>query len=254
MKKNIFSESKSAKSFYAALGISAVMIGSACYFSYNQNAKNELTESSVSASESEAAVDRKQTSIPKTVTSTTKITFSTAHTIITHTTAAKPVAVIPPVTTKAVTVPKAEKQADSATKTDSKWSSPLKDMSNVINMFSNKELVKNITTGSWQTHNGADIAAKIGDDVMSIGDGEVTAVNNDPLWGTTVIIDHKNGFVSRYCGFAKDLPVQKGANVTAGMVIGSVSDTADIESALDPHLHIEVIQNGNYINPIDILA
>ena len=53
MKKNLLSDSrKGTKGFYAALGISAVMVGSACYYAYDQSkelteqltAKNSITE------------------------------------------------------------------------------------------------------------------------------------------------------------------------------------------------------------------
>ena len=38
MKKNLLSDSrKGTKGFYAALGISAVMVGSACYYAYDQS-------------------------------------------------------------------------------------------------------------------------------------------------------------------------------------------------------------------------
>ena len=82
MKKNIFSDNgsgKGTKGFYAALGISALMIGSACFFAYNQGEKilkdSELTASQSSLSEE--AVDRKYTDIPKAVTTAAE-TKSTA--------------------------------------------------------------------------------------------------------------------------------------------------------------------------------
>ena len=70
VKKNIFSDNndkKSSKGFYAALGISAVMIGSACYFAYDQgNDLNDKKRPEDIISVPEAAVDNKSTGIPKT--------------------------------------------------------------------------------------------------------------------------------------------------------------------------------------------
>jgi len=56
---------KNPKGFYAALGISTVMVGSACFFAYQQGEK--LTKQILSDKESmhEAVVDRKVTDIPK---------------------------------------------------------------------------------------------------------------------------------------------------------------------------------------------
>lgn len=250
MNKNIFSNSKSGKSskgFYTALGISALMIGSACYFSYSQGDKRKETKPQTSVSE--AAVDRNQPNIPKqttiifTTTSISTTTFQTTSTV-TETTMA---ATLPAANIVVEEIPAEETAAHLAA-----YQAPLADISNIINLFSGTELVKNTTTGSWQTHNGVDIAANIGDDVFSIGSGEVIGINDDPLWGTVVIVDHRNGYVSKYCGLAKELPVQEGNSVKAGDIIGSVSDTADIESGLDPHLHIEVIQNGDFIDPLEL--
>lgn len=261
MKKNIFSDSEStkgSKGFYAALGISALMIGSACYFAYDQSEKisenNPITAESSTAAQDEA-VDKKSTDIPKVTASTTAYIGTAAYTttsVITE--------------TSAVTLPAAEIVADTppteaAEDTTAAEASgrldnpkpPLADMSNIINPFSGSELVKNETTGSWQTHNGIDIAAEVGTEVCAVSAGQITAVNEDPLWGITVIIDHYNGFVTKYCSLAKDLNVQKGDTVVSGDVIGVLGDTADIESSLPPHLHFEILHNGTYEDPLSFI-
>lgn len=264
MKKNIFSDNesgKSSKGFYAALGISAVMIGSACYFAYSEGEKldeNNFTAENQS-SVSEEAVDKKYTDIPK-------ITTSAATTAV-HSTTVMTTAAVPETTTQTATLPAAAISVseppneqpgsdpsveETAADRLANVSAPLADISNVITPFSGTELVKNETTGSWQTHNGADIAAEVGTEVFAISPGEITAINEDPLWGITVTIDHHNGYVSRYCSLAKDLSVQEGDTVVSGDVLGVIGDTADIESALAPHLHIEILHNGSYEDPINI--
>lgn len=254
MKKNIFSDNesgKSSKGFYAALAISALMIGSACYFAYNQGEKisennNIVAENSIAPQEEQ--VDQKSTNIPKTTTSALYTTRASATTTIT-TAITLPAAMIatdtPPVATS-------EPTTSSAVRLENP-TAPLADMSNIIAPFSGSELVKNETTGSWQTHNGVDIAAEVGAEVYAVSPGQVTAVNEDPLWGITVIIDHHNGFVTKYCSLAKDLSVQKGDTVVSGDVIGVIGDTADIESALTPHLHFEIMHNGAYADPMALI-
>ena len=265
MKKNIFSDNesgKSSKGFYAALGISAVMIGSACFFAYNEGEKldkNNLSAESQN-SLSEEAVDKKSTDVPKLTTqastssavrTTTVMTTTAAMTETTAHAATLPAASIsvsePPAAEQPGSDPSVE---ETAAEKLVNVSAPLADMSSVINPFSGTELVKNETTGSWQTHNGTDIAAEVGTEVFAVSPGEVTAVNEDPLWGITVIIDHHNGYISRYCSLAKDLSVQEGDSVVSGDVIGVTGDTADIESALEPHLHIEIMHNGSYQDPM----
>ena len=140
MNKNIFSNSKSGKSstgFYTALGISALMIGSACYFSYSQGDKRKETKPQTSVSE--AAVDRNQTNIPKqttiifTTTSISTTKFQTTSTV-TETTMA---ATLPAANIVVEEIPAEETAAHSAA-----YQAPLTDISNIINLFSGTELVK----------------------------------------------------------------------------------------------------------------
>lgn len=264
MKKNIFSDNnmkKSSKGFYAALGISAVMIGSACFFAYNQGEK--LTDNKLSAESSisvpEAAVDKKFTDIPKTTTPAYRETAPA------FTTTAAPVSTMPPATLPAADiikdVPPAAADTAAAAESELKTGvaklenvmSPLADASNVIIPFSGNDLVKNETTGSWQTHNGTDFSAEVGAEVYSISSGEITEISNDPLWGVTVVLNHHNGFITKYCGLGSDLSVQEGDTVASGDLIGVVGETADIESSIDPHLHLEVTHNGVYVDPVSAI-
>lgn len=247
---------KGSKGFYAALSISAVMVGAACLFAHKQG--DALPDIKPSAEKTpivrEAAVDKRITGLPKTTSPAMTITSA---------------AVTAPMPSE--TIPAAEISVDAPFEVDSAFldreqtlsaaaegltgaALPLSDVSNVINPFSGGELVKNETTGTWQTHNGTDIAAEVGADVFAAESGEIAAVSNDPLWGVTVVIDHKNGFATRYCGLGADLAVQKGDQVKSGDIIGAVGETADIESALVPHLHIEISHNGSYIDPMTVLC
>ena len=46
---------------------------------------------------------------------------------------------------------------------------------------------------------------------------------------------------------------EEGDTVTAGQTIGAVGDTALLEVGSAPHLHFEVLKNGDPVNPIDYL-
>ena len=54
-------------------------------------------------------------------------------------------------------------------------------------------------------------------------------------------------------GLNKGLNVEKGNSVSAQDVIGALGNTADIESSLETHLHLEILKNGKYVNPIDVI-
>lgn len=259
---------KGSKGFYAALGISAVMIGSACYFAYEQGEKltKEFTAQNKVSDEDEA-VDRKVTDVPK-VTTTFVYTQSTTTERIPAATAppvetAPPVINIPaadvyikPYEDEEPVIAESESEEETAYVGASKMEnvkSPLADMDEIVGAFSGGELVKSVTTGSWQTHNGVDIAAEVGSEVYAVSGGEIMEVENDPVWGVTVLLDHHNGYITKYCGLSSGLSVQCGDVMVSGDLIGTVGDTADIESALSPHLHIEIMHNGNYIDPLSAL-
>lgn len=265
MKNNKTEKNKNVKGFYIALGISALMIGSACYFSYKEGDSKYQEISSDSESSQYGAVDRKETNIPKVTTGQKDSTY-----LIVTTTAATTIPIVTEYAAEEITetfhqtaeeedavyeIPAEEAAAEQeiAEVTEITAKQPLKSPLEVIGEFSGQELVKNVTTGSWQTHNGTDYKAEIGDDVYSVTDGSVINVDNDALWGTVVTIQDEGGNIYRYCNLSKELTIQRGATVSAGDVIGSVGDTADIESALEPHLHIEVIKGGKYQNPADFI-
>lgn len=255
--KKFSDNKKGSKGFYAALGISAVMIGSACYFAYDQGEKltNDLTAQQVQPKKDEA-VDRRVDDLPKGTSPAYRVTTPNV------TSTPKPAATAPPAATlpaEAIIVDPAEPVDEIIPHDDAEpvvnaklenIKSPLDDISDVIAIFSGGELVKNLTTGSWQTHNGTDISAEVGSDVYAVSNGEITEITNDPVWGVTAVLDHHNGYVTRYCGLSDGLSVQEGDMLVSGDIIGTVGDTADIESALSPHLHIEILHNGRYIDPM----
>lgn len=246
---------KGKKGFYAALGISAVMIGSACYFAYDQGNKIVEDYRSGSLASQIPQVDRKVTDVPK---STVTAYTAKAQTTAPHSHAAQIIGTVP--TQQVQAVPEVqevmEEVNDDAVETAAGFDNilpPLADMSNILAPFSGSDLVKNETTGSWQTHNGTDIAAETGTEVYAVADGDIASVKNDPLWGVTVVIDHHNGFTTKYCSLGADLSVQQGDSVSGGDVIGVVGDTADVESALASHLHIEMTRNGRFIDPVSAM-
>ncbi len=123
----------------------------------------------------------------------------------------------------------------------------------VMNEFSNHELVKSATMGDWRTHDGVDLKCDIGTEVLCVADGVVKEVKNDPLWGTVVSIEHDK-VTSVYCGLEEDVKVKVGDKLELGDVIGTVGKNAIIETALEPHLHFEIISDGGYVDPVKFVG
>lgn len=123
----------------------------------------------------------------------------------------------------------------------------------ILNPFSNGELVKSETLGVWKTHDGADIKADKGTAVKAMNKGKVTKIWEDPLWGFCITIDHGSGLVGHYYNLSKEMNVSEGDIVNAGETIGSIGDTAEIEAAELSHLHFGLKHNGEWIDPIEFI-
>lgn len=119
----------------------------------------------------------------------------------------------------------------------------------VVAAFSVDQLTYNETLGDWRTHDGIDIAAAEGTSVLAASGGTVLSVSDDLLMGTTVVLEHGNGYQTTYANLQQTPPVAQGDSVTAGQIIGTVGTTASAESAQGPHLHFSVTKNGDAVDP-----
>ncbi|MBQ7874267.1 MAG: M23 family metallopeptidase [Oscillospiraceae bacterium] len=118
-----------------------------------------------------------------------------------------------------------------------------------IGSHSAGELVKYEALGEWRTHDGIDIAGDIGAEIKAVSDGKVTAVTNDPLWGTVVEITHDGNIISIYSGLAPEVSVAAGDEVKGGDVIGTLGETNLAEVDKASHLHFAMKENGKFIDP-----
>jgi murein DD-endopeptidase MepM/ murein hydrolase activator NlpD len=97
-------------------------------------------------------------------------------------------------------------------------------------------------------HTGIDFAAPRGTDIFATGDGVVRVVDRESRgYGFHIVIDHGFGYQTLY-GHMSKFSVQLGQKVKRGDVIGEVGSTG---TSTAPHLHYEVIKNGEKINPIN---
>lgn len=123
----------------------------------------------------------------------------------------------------------------------------------VLTAYCEDALTYNSTLGDWRVHNGVDIAADVGTKVVAAASGTVTDVYDDPLLGTTVVLDHGDGLVSRYGNLELTPTVVVGDTVLCGAVLGSVGATAAGEEELAPHLHFEMLSAGLQVDPAEYL-
>lgn len=105
----------------------------------------------------------------------------------------------------------------------------------------------------FRVHSGVDISAKPNDVVGAAGHGVVRAVRQDERLGNIVEIDHGNGIVCFYCGLNEHIMVEEGQNVEPSQPIGTIG-TVPEECVDAPHLHLQVLKNGNPASPVEILG
>ncbi|MEO6882521.1 MAG: peptidoglycan DD-metalloendopeptidase family protein [Bacteroidia bacterium] len=97
-------------------------------------------------------------------------------------------------------------------------------------------------------HTGVDLVAHEGTPIYASGDGVVEPLaSTEDGYGNHVVIDHGYGYESLY-GHMSKIIVQPGQKVKRGEVIGYVGSTG---LSTGPHLHYEVIKNGERVNPVN---
>lgn len=94
-------------------------------------------------------------------------------------------------------------------------------------------------------HNGVDIAADLGSPIEAMARGIVSHAGPRDGYGLAVEINHGNGVVTRYA-HASEILVHVGDRVEKGKVIAKVGSSG---RSTGPHLHFEVLRNGQAVNP-----
>ena len=112
-------------------------------------------------------------------------------------------------------------------------------------------LCYNPTTRDWRVHDGIDYAAEAGTQVLSAAEGTVYSVHQDDTMGYTVVITHRDGYVTTYSSLDANILVKAGDTVKLGQPIGYVGSTAVMESAIGDHVHFNVTCNGESMDPED---
>jgi murein DD-endopeptidase MepM/ murein hydrolase activator NlpD len=104
-------------------------------------------------------------------------------------------------------------------------------------------------TGEPAYHPGLDISADKGQPVRATASGMVESAEWSGNYGSFLVIDHGFGIKTRYAhlsGFA----AKAGEMIQRGDLVGYVGATG---RATGPHLHYEILANGQLIDPVKLL-
>ena len=118
-------------------------------------------------------------------------------------------------------------------------------------------------------HRGIDIFSDKGQSVVAIADGVVTRISIGTNAGYYIVIEHEDGWESRYLHLNNDSPdtddglvpladavaegVEVGAEVVSGQPISWVGDSGNAEGT-PSHTHFEMLQDGHVANPYACLT
>lgn len=99
-------------------------------------------------------------------------------------------------------------------------------------------------------HKGVDLASRTGNKIQIKAKGRVVKVEHSNRgYGNNVIIDHGNGFQTRYAHMNK-IYVKKGDYLKIDATIGEVGNTG---RSTGPHLHYEVLYQGHPVDPLPFM-
>ena len=124
-------------------------------------------------------------------------------------------------------------------------SHPLPNMNRVSSNYGGRTM-----GGRAENHSGLDMSAPSGTAIYATGPGVVTKSGWGTGYGQYVEINHGNGYLTRYA-HASRLIARVGDKVQAGEHIANVGCTG---RCTGPHLHYEVVKDGQRKNPSTYLA
>ena len=123
----------------------------------------------------------------------------------------------------------------------------------VLKWYSGSELFYNETLKQWESHKGIDMTSE-NLNVYSVLDGVVTDVQTTYEDGTCITITHEGGYVSKYSSLSDETSVTISDTVSAGDVIGTMSESSANELLSGAHLHFELYKDGQKVDPSNYLT
>ena len=124
---------------------------------------------------------------------------------------------------------------------------PCPSSSRITSAFGGRE---SPTEGASSNHQGIDIGASTGSDIVAAADGVVTIATYSASAGNYVMLSHGGGVSTVYM-HCSSLNVSEGQSVTQGQVIAKVGSTG---YSTGPHLHFGIRSGGSYVNPSNYVS
>lgn len=94
-------------------------------------------------------------------------------------------------------------------------------------------------------HSGIDVRGKTGTPIYAAADGTVQFAQYHGGYGNTIMIDHGGRYETLYAHLYR-IHVEEGEKVRKGDTIGELGSTG---RSTGPHLHYEIIKDGQHVDP-----
>ncbi len=108
----------------------------------------------------------------------------------------------------------------------------------------------NQTLNNYYTHTGVDFVATAGTEVVAALSGTIESIyKDDVLLGTEIVVNHGDGLKTVYRFVTEKEGLKVGDSVENGEVIATVSEPTGNEYKDGAHLHFEVLENGEQVDP-----
>lgn len=251
---NHFNKKRKNKSekvgFYVALSICLVAVGLAVWSTYTsvsdymQNTDNSGLKSSLSSIED---ANNKVTGVTETTTEPPTEVTTVQSIVITETT--EPVTEVTTEPAEETTVGETQDVLQSVLQVTNSLQYPVESKL-VLNEYS-EDAVFNKTMNDYRAHTGIDFKGAEGDAVTAMSNGKVESVYDDTMYGQIIKVAC-DGYTVLYCGIA-DSQVKEGDIVETGDKLGEIG-TVPCEANDDPHIHVAIIVNGRYIDPLTVIS
>lgn len=121
---------------------------------------------------------------------------------------------------------------------------------NVILNYSMDSTIYFPTLDQYKYNPAVVIAGEVNSKVYSVAKGQVAAIENDAVTGTTMTVDLGDGYQAVY-GQLKELNFNEGDYVESGHVLGYINEPTKYYSVEGSNLYFELLKDGEPVNPIE---
>lgn len=124
----------------------------------------------------------------------------------------------------------------------------------IVMNYSTETAIYDKTLDLYRTNDSICISAPEGTEVLASADGIVENIFIDNQKGTSVVINHGNGWLSTYGQLTEDVDVSVGQIVDMGEQIGNISLPSNYSVLLGPHLDFTITKDDLSSDPLLVLA